>query len=454
MSRSNRALFGTRAQLSTAQINSILEMVAGDFLGFTTADGTPMHSNPLRQKWQRIMSRDNTIQPVNVPNPWTVVGGYEGGEETNAQSEYNVLRNFRPMADLALRYQVYRNEADAAAVCRILTAFGNITGADTENNGSYLHWNEWWPILIQAANYVQDSPSYTTTLHNKLKSTTMLLYNLLHVAYTRDKQDNWIAWGLSLEMAVAGFTNNRQMHDNAAFRWRQHFAEAIRNNFLVRQPNSPAINGRRNNVPINEVYRTDYDSGSPWTPPSGPNQTTTGGLNLDQQTSKGNGGRGLLYSNHALNGLIMAAEWARLDGTWLFDFTSPDGASVQSLYQAISYQNRWAKGGPTPGGSSPAKENVCWYNVTGSAWDPQAARGQRAFYWSRCYGFTNLLQPIFPSAEGGYPIENGYFNTNAGSSVVDLTLVTPTPTEPDPEVRDFDYFGLRNTELIYRRVRF
>lgn len=449
---SDPAKFGTRQQLSQSQIDSILEMIAGDFTGFTSFDGTPMSRAPLAQKWAKIAGRDNTIQPIDVPNPWVVVGGYEGGPEANAVSEYRVLRNFRPMADLALRYQVYRNEADAAAVCRILNAFGDINGADTESNGSKLHWTEWWPILIQAAVYVQDSTAYTPALDAKLRNTSLFLHNLLQTAYTQGSQSNWIAWGLCAEFAIAGFVNNRLMHDRAIFRFRQYLREGLRSNWEVKQPNSPALGQFKNNVPIWEVYRTDHLQSADWNPPPGSGQTTTGGLAGDLISSRGNGGRGLLYSNHALNGIIMAAEWARLDGTWLYDHVTVEGSSIKGLWEEVTYQDRWSKGGPNPGGSDPAREDVCWYNVTGSAWDPQAGRGPRAFYWTRCYAYMNILQTVWPNSNGGYFISQNRYNTNSGATEVDYSLVTPTETDPDPEVRDIDYFGMRNTEFIYRRT--
>src|SRR5690606_25108554 len=108
------------------------------------------------------------------------------------------------------------------------------------------------------------------------------LYNLLHTAYTFQYPNNWVAWGLSLEFACAGFLGDRGMHDRAAYKWRQYLGEGIKSGWKVLQPNSPALNQLKDNVPVYEVYRTDYVSTEPWSPQ--PGQTTNGGLALDRTT--------------------------------------------------------------------------------------------------------------------------------------------------------------------------
>lgn len=440
----NRALFGSRKALTPGQIDSIREMVDGDFNGFRTYDGTLMARRPLAQKWSKITDRDSSeTSETALGSTWAL---------PNASTEYAILRNIRRAGDLALRYQITRNAADAAAVCRILNAFGSMTSADTTNNDNALHFSEWWPVLIQAAIYVQDSASYTESLDRKFQRATLSLYDALHTAYTFEHQNNWIAWGLSLEFSVAGFTGDRQMHDNAVYRFQQYFREGIKSGWEVRQPNSPALGQLKDNVPIWEVYRTDYDRSFPWSPPPASGQATSGGLAKDRSTSIGNGGRGLLYSNHALNGITMACEWARLNGTWLYDYVTPDGSSVRGLWESVSYMNRWAEGGPQPGGNDPAREDVSWFNVTGSSWDPQSSRGVRGFYWTRCYGYVNILQTLWPNEDAAYFIRSNRYNTNSASTEVDYTLLTPTESAPDPEAREIDYFGMRNTEFLYRRT--
>lgn len=446
----NKKRFGSRSQLSSSQIDSIKEMVDNNFNGFRSADGTLMARHPLSQKWEKISNRDNAMSPEDVPTTWRIIGGYEGGVNSNAIDRYRILRNFRPMGDLALRYQVYRDESDAAAVCRILDAFGDISDTDTNNDGSFLHFTEYWPILIQAAIYVQDSSSYTQALDNKLKNTTMMLYEVLATAYARQNENNWVSWGLSLEFAVAGFVGDRQMHDNAVFKFKQHFRESIKSGWEIQQPYSPAQNQTKDNVAIFEVYRNLHLQSEPWYP--NPGQSTTGGLTRNRVTSRGNGGRGLLYSNHALNGLTMAAEWARLNGTYLYDFFTSDGSSMKGFWESVAYMNRWSKGGPSPGGRNPQREEVLWFNVTGSPWDPQEQLGPRSFYWTRCPAYMNLLQTLWPNNDAAYYFEQNRYNTNSNSTEINYDLVSTSDTQPDPERSDIDHYGMRNTEFIYRRT--
>lgn len=148
---------------------------------------------------------------------------------------------------------------------------------------SRLVWSYRWPMFIQAAQLISDSPYYTNSLDESVKGITQDRMGLSS-AYTQT--ENRAMWGVMLELSAGAFLGDRRRFDVGISRWRELF-----NHDIVA------------NVPVGEIDR---------------------------------GSNSLYYCNFLLNAMTQAAEIARFNGEWLYDYVSPEGSSFKGLWDNVS----------------------------------------------------------------------------------------------------------------------
>lgn len=343
----DRSRFGSGI-VSGARVRAIRDMVASGRM-----------TSRQQAKWAQILARPTPHVIVGPLNPWDISENY-GLDQEGSQAALAVFRGDAvPAVDLALRWAVLRDAAAASSVAAILSAWSTITTWQT-NSGSRFYWAEGWPLFIEAAFLISDSPAYTMGVRNAFKAATSTAIGLLATAYTGSNRvnetNNWAAWGLVAEMSTAALLQERARFDQAIFRWRQVLADTI-----------------RDNVPKLEVYR--------------------------QGNSQGNGTYGLNYSNFHLNGLTLAAEWARANGEWLYDYVTPDGSSLRGVWENVRRWTRYPERFP--------------FNSSGGL-----------SYTNRIQAHVDILHALWPHPESADLI-----------GMYDITE---------------DYFGVRATDIIYR----
>lgn len=241
------------------------------------------------ERWASILARPTTYVPVGAINPWVLP--YGSNPDGAALIVSNTNRDMEAVVDFAFRWAVTGDEAAATACSTILDAWGSIT-AMSDDVDTILTWVIRTPALIQAAVIIQDAPQYTTALHDKLVAMFTLAAKM-STAYTRE--NNWASWGVLYEFACASFLGNRARFDRAIQRFRSLMDASI-----------------VNNIPIKEIYR-------------------------EGSNDEGNGVLGLSYSNFNLNALVMACEWARFNGEWLYDYVTPDGSTIKGYWENVRY---------------------------------------------------------------------------------------------------------------------
>lgn len=378
---SQRAAFASQPFVSEQRIESLRAMVNAGLSG------------RMLQKWNVILSRSASYTVQGPPGTWFLYNNYGATEPElawNATVEGRIKSDFMTAADLALRYRVDTSgakETFATKVAQILTAWAGIAAWDNSTGGSVLSWSDYWPVLLQAALLIRESPAYTTTLHNALKAKTLAMYADLCrpngiEGSPSTATNNWTSVGNNARMAVAVFAEDRALFNSAIFRWRQIFDDSVVSNFL-------GVDGElHDNVQQYEVYR--------------------------QGGTYGDGSYGLLYCNYDFAAKICGAEWARLNGVWLFDHVSPDGSSLEGLFGEIVTLNRYPDAAHH------------WFNTS----SPPAR-----FYSNQIYAGFDVAHALW----GVGNVDSEWLTVNRGLG----------PTS-DGVWTDTDHDFMRNTELLYR----
>lgn len=244
----------------------------------------------MASRWGAILGRDNTILPSGPLDPWHFPAHYTDPEGA-AEAIAVVRADAEPAVDLAIRWSILRDPADAEAVVRLLTPWTTIQNIDTSNN-EILNWTNKFTIFIQAALLIRDAPAYTPAFRDAMRAIVRRGADALPGAFALD--GNRGGWGVLCEMLTAAYLEDRDRLDRACYRWR-----TIMDDSLV------------DSVPIHEVYR--------------------------EGASQGDGSTGLHYCNFFMDAMVQAAEVARFNGEWLYDYATPDGSTLRGVWEKVSY---------------------------------------------------------------------------------------------------------------------
>jgi hypothetical protein len=375
--------FGTtRPFLSDDRIAELLDMKAED-------DAQSNFQFRMKQKWDSMMAASSTV--INgPPNPWSVPANYidpEGAVSLMTPVNDDITR----MVDLAFRWCILGDATAAQGAAAFLNAYSNLTFLSAypdRADGSRLGWSGRWPCFIQAAMMISDSEHYTEALHGRLQTVTdngliLSTGTLANMAY-----HNWSGWGLVHDFAVATFLNDRSRFNTAIQRWCSAVDQQLKPLTGVRGTKAGVL---IQNVPYKEVFR--------------------------QQNQQGDGSYGLYYSMFALNGLTVAAEWARIGGEYLYDYVCPTGQSLYGFWQTVA---SWmADPGDYP------------FDTSSDGVPTEISRLQ---------GFVDILHSIWPEVLDGLDP-----STNAATPFLPDVMRTKTTTQ--------DYYGFRGGILGYRDRR-
>lgn len=371
-----------------------------------------------RDKWNSVMALPPVWNIRRTAAVWYFPENYDDtGDPTELLEAFRA--DLKAAAGYAFRYNVFGDEDAAFQAARIISEYSKTPSFET-NAGSTLRWFEGWPIFIQTVLMIADSKAYTFRIDSAFKDVLNKALNTLEpIAYTRN--NNWATWGLASEFSYALLMNDKPRFDRAVQRWRDLFNDTVISNFLV-QNNGPANGQRKNNVAHREIYRM-------------------GG-------GQGNGAYGLLYSSFHLDGLVMAAEWARAGGEWLYNHVSPDGSSLKGFWENIAYEKRW--GTPAFSGS-PAYLSVQWYNTSNLA-DPGSAYYYSGYYTNRVGASFYVLQELWPRQDALELMHGGFSYPGYPAGVY-----PPNPGGQAPGVSNGyaivqDYYGFYGLDLLYSDV--
>lgn len=344
--KSDPAKFGAR-RFDAARIASLRNLIDSNAL-------TPR----MQSRWDVVVARPATYTLQGPPDPWQFDAHYADTDASNVKHA-NLRADVRAAVDYGLRYALYGAAADATEAAKILDAYSAISSFVDTQNGP-LTWTRYWPLLVQTAMLIGDMPDFDA-VRDRFIATTLRAYNAFEkTAYTRNQ--NWAAVACCNEIAISGYIGDRIWFMRALNQWRAQFNAQIRSGITLQ-------GAVRNNIAIHEIYRE-------------------GG-------HQGNGSHGLAYSSMTLSGFGVGAEWARLNGEWLFDHVSPDGSSLRGFYEQLAYWIHY----PTP-------ENL-WFNTSKD--DPDSDYYKNGNGWG--YGFNerhpwmDILNALWPNADVQYQLD-------------------------------------------------
>lgn len=241
-------------------------------------DGLPAR---MQTAWNDVLAVPDDYM-LQGPLEWTVPYYYEDPVASAAITGV-ISADACAAVDLALRWRVLGDTAAAARAAFILDAWSTVTIGSGGDTG--LVWSNKWTLFIQAAQLLEGSAAYTPAIKAAMEAKTDEGFGKSS-AYTQT--ENRAMWGVVYEIAASGFLDRRTVMLRAIDRWRELFEHDI-----------------TNNIPLGEVRRE---------------------------------GNGLYYSNFLLNAMTQAAELARFNGEWLYDFKTSDGSTYRGLWEKIA---RW-----------------------------------------------------------------------------------------------------------------
>lgn len=348
---SNRAKFGAAAPFLNAQRADRLRSLLAD---------PPMRTN---QRWNEVLARDPAYVPHGPPDPFVVPETYDE-ESGDPDVVGNINEDVMSAVDFAFRWVVDAEEAAGEAAVRILESWSTLQEFGT-NFQEALTGSNRFTMLIQAAYMVQDRADFTPTIRSEFDRVTRMFMENTR-AYV--SETNHAAWGLSMLLAGAGWLGDRDLFDKAIFRWRMLLDDAL-----------------VDDEPHRELYR--QGGGSSY------------------------GGTGLFYSTFFLNGMAQAAEWARVNGEWIYDHVTPDGSSLKGLWEKVAYWTR--------------HPHLYPYNSNGQ-------------------GLAPMTKPVTPTPSGTVRIQGCFDHLHALWPNADSQYCIDRWTTTQ------DYIGFRNGLLIYR----
>jgi hypothetical protein len=279
--------FGGPAFMTDGRIQTFQKLIADDAM-----------DPRMKALWDTALARDTNYVLRGPLDPFIIPAYYDDPDAAREAAD-TMTDDFEAAADFAYRWAVNGDVAASKAAVKIIDAYSKIKEV-SRTAQTMLSWCDHYPILLQAANVVSSSAAYTSSIDTALKVFTA---NTADMTVAYDHENNWAAWGVCFELSSAALLEQRDRFDKAIQRWRW-----LMDHTLV------------NNVPILEVYRE-------------------GG-------SQGNGSSGLYYANFHLSGMSQAAEWARFNGEWLYDYTTPDGSTLEGYWENVANWTRYPEDFP------------------------------------------------------------------------------------------------------------
>lgn len=251
-------------------------------------------TEPQETAWGTLLADYSTGRTVEGPqsDPLDIPGTYTDPTGNTAQKA-PLRRDANAAYNFAVRYRVNGDETAATAAVAHITAWAALTGwVQGSGDNTRLAWMEYWPMFLAAAEMLDGATAYTTGVRDDVADATTASITALDMTGAQEPNNQGDSRIVFL-MVAAAFLNNQTMFDDAVGRWRVQFDRSVNDDGDL----------------WHEIYRE-------------------GG-------GQGNGSHGLDYCSVALRNKVLAAEVARANGVWLYDYVSPGGHSLRGLWERV-----------------------------------------------------------------------------------------------------------------------
>lgn len=270
-----------------------------DLLGELNPDGTSnVPITRVRVEWNRVVNASPAYEIKGPIIPFHIRSTYND-PDGQAEDLAIIDGDANAAADLAMRWHFLGDEDAAAKATAIISAWSAVDSWDVTGGATTaLVWSSRIPKLIEAA-YMLRSYAPFGLVEPAFKA--CIVASIAAEASASVAWSNNVGvWGTVFDIATGKYLEDQAALDAGIAKWRKLFDDSI-----------------VDNVPIEEVYR--------------------------QANAQGDGSYGLWYSNFTVYAFVIAAEWARYAGVWLYDYVGKDGSSLKGLTLLVRYWTRYPR---------------------------------------------------------------------------------------------------------------
>ncbi|WP_053218215.1 alginate lyase family protein [Virgibacillus senegalensis] len=223
-------------------------------------------------------------QEPHAPKNWYVPGFYTDPEAHRA-AKATVMNDANGAYELALAYQMTGEEAYAAKAASFINDWSTTVKTLDRTDDSMLSFSYHFPAMIYAADLIRDSSSWENDDQAMFEA---FLREKALPMNTMGAENNWGNWGLVLFLSTAAYLGDEGLFDQGIDRWK-------------------------------EFIETQIDENG----------------HLKHEVNRNGGTHGIWYSHFSLQPQTIAAEIARINGVYLYDYISPSGHSLEQAYDEV-----------------------------------------------------------------------------------------------------------------------
>lgn len=296
-------------------------------------------AEPNTTAWTALLAAYSLTRTPTGPDatdPYIIPGSVYTTPEENAAAVGAIRGDSVAAYNFALRYRLTGDEAAAEAALGHLEPWSEIVSFGTTGGNTRLGWSVHFPMMLAAAEMIADSAAHTTGFRDDMRALATLSLDVPG-SLSRQNTTNQGDWSTFMVMCAGAYLRDQEVFDAACARWRAILNTSIDANGDLWQ----------------EIYREHGDIG--------------------------NGISGIHYCFHAFNPKVYAAELARANGVWLFDYVTPNGHSLRTLWERLVPWLRYPETYP--------------YNTSGEPSEAAELLGQDI-------GALEIAQALWPNDDG------------------------------------------------------
>jgi hypothetical protein len=231
-----------------------------------------------------------SIQPhidrqSHAPEHWYVPGYYRDAEG-HASAKQGLADDANRAYELALLYRLTDDPTYAKTAIGLINGWATTVKTLSQKDDSTLSFSYHFPPMIFAADLLKNCPLWPKPEQGRF---ARFVREKALPQHTMDRQNNWGNWGLVLVLSAATYVDDQDLFNQGVQRWKE---------FIERQI---AEDGH-----------------------------------LPHEVNRNQGRSGIWYSNFSLQPQTIAAEIARTNGVYLYDYKASNGRSLRQAFEKLA----------------------------------------------------------------------------------------------------------------------
>jgi hypothetical protein len=267
-------LFGSHVIITDTRIDALRDRIEN-------------RTEPTFSAWQQVRQKaDRAMEELPSPPQNWYVPGYYRDAKGHSSSKRPLMKDANNAYLLGLAYRITGEERYAAAAERNINAWATAVETLSREDDSTLSFSYHFPAMIFAADLIRDYKDFTEEEQGVFRK---FVREKALPQHTMNRANNWGNWGLVLVMASAVYLRDQQLFEQSVERWKEFIETQI------------AEDGH-----------------------------------LPHEGHRNEGRSGIWYSNFTLYPQTIAAEIARVNGVFLYDYQSPGGRTLRKAFERLA----------------------------------------------------------------------------------------------------------------------